>query len=381
MTAPKDLKPKPARGNYIAEWYGHRVFPVVEASDSALHDQRLGRCPLLSRVLGTETQCKKTSANSKGVCSISSRTNGVRRDWAVCPIRAFDVELFENAARRLFVHNSDDEVLITAAPALDDAEQRASFLTKLQAGARGIVFFHEKAGGEIGVAATTRSPEVSFDVTLVEVLLQNGELSLGRYGVIEIQTMDFHGSYSHATTPLRKILAEAPETFFAHLQEDADRLGYGIETPNVANVFKRTFYQMMFKFQLAAHQHSAGCIFAIPRSVWESWQPFLGAPELVVDNDGEWSLQGVGIEGEQNPPAWIYVFDVEESAEAAPNRLKLWKVIATDAASLSHFALGMAPAAALAEGGSADRILTTLQNKLYKRLPLTVHGQASLFDT
>jgi hypothetical protein len=35
-------------------------------------------------------------------------------------------------------------------------------------------------------------------------------------------------------------------------------LSEGVEGPNIANVFKRTFYQMMFTFQLGHHERCAG---------------------------------------------------------------------------------------------------------------------------
>lgn len=39
-----------------------------------------------------------------------------------------------------------------------------------------------------------------------------------------------------------------------------------VEGPNITNVFKRTFYQMMFKFQLGHHEQCAGCVLAVPQS-------------------------------------------------------------------------------------------------------------------
>ena len=51
------------------------------------------------------------------------------------------------------------------------------------------------------------------------------------------------------------------------------------------------------------------------------------------------------------------------------NNVKLTKVIGTDAATLSYYALDVAPAAALEEGASADRILESIQFRLAKYLP------------
>ena len=142
-----------------------------------------------------------------------------------------------------------------------------------------------------------------------------------------------------------------------------------VEGPNIANVFKRTFYQMMFKFQIGAHGQSAGCIFAIPAAVWDSWQRHLGKPELVPHGDGTFRLARPEQENGEYPPSWIYVFDLDLSGEITPNNVKLVKVIGTDAVTLSHYALDIAPAAALEEGASADRILASIQFRLAKYLP------------
>jgi hypothetical protein len=53
----------------------------------------------------------------------------------------------------------------------------------------------------------------------------------------------------------------------------------------------------------------------------------------------------------------------------APNEIKLVKVIGTDAAALSHFALDVAPEAALEQGGSVDRLLDTIRGRLGQYLP------------
>jgi len=142
-----------------------------------------------------------------------------------------------------------------------------------------------------------------------------------------------------------------------------------VEGPNIANVFKRTFYQMMFKFQIGAHGKSAGCVFAIPRSVWDSWQRHLGKPDLVEHHDGTWRLAIPEKMSDECPPAWIYVFDVAESAQTSPNEIALWRVIGTDAEALGFYALELAPEAALDAGGSVDRLLETVRIRLRPYLP------------
>jgi hypothetical protein len=126
---------------------------------------------------------------------------------------------------------------------------------------------------------------------------------------------------------------------------------------------------MMFKFLIGAHESSSGCVFAIPKAVWDSWQRHLGAPEFVERGDGTYRLavsnEVLGVQ----PAAWIYVFDVDESETTSPNSLNLWRVIATDAEAMSHYALKVAPDAALEEGGAVDRLAATIRGRLAPFLP------------
>lgn len=362
-------QPKVA-GNHIAEWYGHRVYPVVAATPDALRDQHDSRCPFLSDATGQNKQCVK-AANSQGVCTVSSTDRVLgRQDWLVCPIRSLDTELVDNVARRLFGHDPSTEVAVVPAPVLGDSSSRAAFLAAVAAGRPAVTYFQTKLGGEITLAPTQRSPEFSFDCTMVEVLpTSDGGVQLGRYGVFEIQTMDYHGSYKHAVANLKDGLRLHPKDFLEELPKRPDWLSDRMEGPNISNVFKRTFYQMMFKFQVTAHPQSAGCVFAVPLPVWESWQRHLAAPALVARPDGTWQL------GESNPDvaaqakAWIYVLKVNVSQDESPNALVLEKVIATDAASMSHYALDLAPEAALETGGSADRLMATIRGRLRTVLP------------
>lgn len=357
--------------NHIAEWFGHRVYPIVSDSPQALVDQRAQRCPFISGVTGTAHECTKAS-NSRGVCTISASSNGLRQDWLVCPFRALDSTLLGDAAHRLFKPEPEDRVHIVPVTVLADSGRRTEFVERVGRGEPTVVYFQNKLGGEISVSATNRSPEMSFDATMVELLPGEFGPRLGRYGIFEIQTMDFHGSYSHAVRNLvdaqRLHGTDFATAVTTHPEWPADR----IEGPNIANVFKRTFYQMMFKFQIGAHESSAGCVFAIPRAVWDSWQRHLGAPELVPRGDGTWRLASASGLADR-PSAWLYVFDLDVSDAASPNRINLWRVIATDAPSLSHYALNVAPDAALAQGGAVDKIATTIRARLLPYLPELVN--------
>ena len=88
-------------GNFVSEWFGHRLYPDVVANERSRSDQSDQRCPFLSEATGTTRQCVKRDA-SKGVCTINSASNGTRQDWLVCPYRALNRDLIARAVQRMF---------------------------------------------------------------------------------------------------------------------------------------------------------------------------------------------------------------------------------------------------------------------------------------
>jgi hypothetical protein len=310
--------------------------------------------------------------NSQGVCTISAESNGTRQDWLVCPYRALDPLLLEAMVKRLYDVDAPQPINIRPAVALANEALRADFLTALRTTppTRCFVYFQDKLGGEISLPRTTASPELSFDITVIELLpdTTDGEIvTTGRYGVIELQTTDTHGSYRHAVEALRGALNLHPRDFPQQLANNPEWAGRRVEGPNIANVFKRTFYQVAFKFQVTKRDTSVGCVLALPRPVWDSWQPFLGAPELHQHSDGTWRLLD---DNQADPADWIYVFDIGEHPEddGGPAPVSIDLVIGTDAATLSRAALDVAPAKAV-EHGEEDAVLTALRRRLRLYVP------------
>lgn len=350
-------------GNFVSEWFGHRIYPSIADSRRALNDQQRERCPFLSEITETEQACIK-SESSRGVCTISSASNGVRQDWLVCPYRAIDVEIFSTGARRLFGLDAGTECLVVAAPSLAQGTVRKRVLAKLESHGSVIAFLQARIGGEISLSATDRSPELSFDTTLVQLARSaDGDCIANRYAFLEIQTMDFHGTYRNAVKNLKDALRLHRSEFSRTVGENQQWLSDRIEGPNIANVFKRTFYQIMLKFQIGAHSSCSGAAIAIPASVWDSWQRHLGRPELRRLPDGI-LLMNRGEPDSSSRKSWIYVFDVIEGSSPTPNRLVIKQTIATDVESLAHYAFTVAPEAAIEQSGSFDHLLATVRQRL-----------------
>jgi hypothetical protein len=359
---------KEALGNFVSEWFGHRIYPAVRSSAASITDQRKERCPFLSKATNEERACIKAPA-SRGVCTINTLASGVRQDWLVCPYRALDQEIVISAVRQLFQIGPTAEPFACSAVSVARQEVRDDLLARLKKQQPAFIYFDAKTSGELSIPPTDQSPEFAFDVTIVELTLRAGNAHIGRFGILEIQTMDFHGSYRAAVRNLRDGLRLHPTNFATTVRDNPQWLGEDIEGPNIANVFKRTFYQMMFKFQLGQHGLCVGCLLALPEAVWDSWQRHLGAPLLTAESDGSFSLLAPDQKRAAKPPAWIYVFAPDATATISPSPINVSKIIATDVAAMSHWALEVAPRAALANIDSSTGMLSLLARRLKKLWP------------
>jgi hypothetical protein len=268
-----------------------------------------------------------------------------------------------------------DSVLIRPVVVLDNEHGRAELFGGIRSGVRTFVYFQDKLGGEIGLSKTAASPELSFDITVAELLPSpfigsNGDsfpIIIGKYAVIELQTTDTHGSYGHAVKALTSALDLHGDHFSEQLAGNPEWAGRKIEGPNISNVFKRTFYQIAFKFQVTRQDTSVGCALALPRPVWDSWQPFLGAPELHELPDGTWRLMD---DRTVQPRDWIYVFDIdtEPGVSGEPAQVRVDLVIGTDAATLSRAAFDVAPAKAVAHGREHDVVAEAITRRIRRYL-------------
>lgn len=355
--------------NSVSEWFGHRVCPTVAADTSAQTAQKKGICPFLTTAFGTQSPqlCVK-QANSRGVCTVSSDSNGARQDWVVCPYRTIDSPIFLHSTHRLFALARDAEVLLVPAPALRDKNRRDTVNRHLKSGKPAFVFFMDKLGGEIDLPGSKCSPKFKLDATIVELLAPGAAMpEIGRYAVVEIQTMDFHGSYKHATTSLTNALRLHPENFAKQLRENPHWASEEIEGPNISNVFKRTIYQILFKLRLGLQPECSGCVLALPQAVWDSWQPHLGAPKFVKLADQTWTLAGHPVPAKQ--PGWLSVFDIDAQSKKSPNPIVVRQEIRLDVEMLSKLAFEVAPEEAMKHIGGDVGLKSLIQRRMAEFWP------------
>jgi DNA modification methylase len=362
MTEKKGDEQDRGKGNFISEWFGQRIYPVVRADVNAITGKKSEHCPFLTAILRQQTRCVKNE-NSLGVCTISSNSNGVRQDWLACPYRVIDSRIVRRSCQLIF-GLGDAEINPLPASLLRDNKVRDELGQMLRSGATAYVFFQDKLGGEISVIGTAQSPEISFDVTLAELKFESGEFKVTRYGALELQTMDFHGSYAHAVRNLRDALRLHRDGFPEALSQDQQWASEKIEGPNIANVFKRTFYQIMVKFQLSGQGAAAGTVLALPKAVWESWQPFLGRPEVASGNGDVDVMKSHGGDPPSEHNAYICVFDLDAHHKEPISPVKVERFIKLSADTLAYYAFKVAPQAMLTSIQSTDSILTRIRARL-----------------
>jgi hypothetical protein len=287
-----------------------------------------------------------------------------------CPYRVISSDLVRVACARIFGKKGEEVAQPIPATLLSIASDRDRFKAEVSEKGVGFVFFQAKLGGEISLISSPRSPEISFDVTLVEVLPDGGGFKLGRYGIFEIQTMDFHGSYKAAVGNLRDALRLHRAGFPDSLKANMEWASEGVEGPNIANVFKRTFYQILLKFQLSGKGAAAGTVLAIPQAVWDSWQPFLGAPELLKVDDSTYRIKPIdGFPSSPESNAYICVFDLDSGADAPVSPLHVKAFIRVDAEELSHHAFKTVPSGMLKSLSESDSILVRIKERLANYWP------------
>lgn len=349
------------KGHFVSEWFGQRIYPEVRLDVSAITGKNAGKCPFLSSILKTCTNCVKNE-NSTGVCTISGNSNGPRQDWLACPYRVIDSELVERSCSIIFGLTENRKPLPVSI--LTHEGELEKFKLEVKDRGTGYLFFQDKLGGEISVIGTAKSPEMAFDITLVEVSFAGESFEVTRYGILEIQTMDFHGTYKHAVANLRDALRLHTKGFANALQANPEWAGKNVEGPNIANVFKRTFYQIMLKFKLSGQGAAAGTVLALPRSVWNSWQPFLAAPEIENESDGIKRFKISASKKEKPLNSFICLFDLDGHQNTPISPVQIHHFIRVSPDQLAHHAFTEVPNSMLTALASNDSVLSRIKTRL-----------------
>lgn len=374
---------KATNGNFIAEWFGHRVWSVVDASDTAVRNQSGCVCPFLSNATATVRRCIKAAKGMDeptGVCTISSDSNGARQDWLACPIRTLDADftLIVAAIRTTYQLAHGVEILVLPVTVLHLKEKRAAIAERLERDGRVFLFSANKIGGEVDLPETETSPGGKVDVSVIEVLkiqaLTGEPEAFGQHMIFEIQTADFHGSPLHAVRKLRQVLPTASvANYHATLQADPSIAGEDVEGPNKANIFKRTVYQMILKIQLAEHRDCAGFVMVLPLPVWDSWLRHLGNPKMrQIEGNLVQMLTPADEDTAVLTPAraWIFVFDIDREVTESPQPLKVVQRIATTSTALVHYAFDTAAKEAMKQG-----VVENFRDVLKQRVEKGWHGR------
>lgn len=356
----------PPKGNFISEWFGQRIFPEVRLDDNAISGTNWGICPFLSGIKRVRTKCIKNE-NAFGVCTINSVGIDARRDWLVCPYRVIDSELVKNGCETIF--GSSRSISPIPVSILNEKNGLALLEESLEKNRRAFVFFQDKLGGEISISATPASPEIAFDVTVVEITRAQGVLKVGRFGFIEIQTMDFHGSYKYAVSNLRDAHRLHKKGFPKALAQNTTWMSQGVEGPNIANVFKRTFYQTLLKFELSKEGAGAGTVLAVPQAVWDSWQPFLGRPNVEYVRGVESQIKGSDNKSYHGTNAWIFLFELDAKSAGSISPVKITAKIRVSATDLIEHAFVNVPKNMLQWARTNDALLQRIRSRIQKALP------------
>jgi hypothetical protein len=365
-------------GNFVAEWFGHRVWQALDESTTAWKNHSGRLCPFLTTATESQTLCIKRArgwTEPYGVCTISSDSNGVRQDWIACPYRTLDhrFTLLASAVKSAYDIQETTGILLLPLTVLHRPDQRRRILKAFQTGVRVFLFSSQKLGGEIDLPETEASPGAAVDMSVIEVTETDDHgtpSDFGNHLFYEIQTSDFHGSPLHAAALLRDACPkDGPRKgYYDKLKSSIEICGTGVEGPNKANIFKRTIYQMIFKIELTRAPQCSGFAIILPVPVWESWLRHLGRPQLVQGGDDPRYValrapQEMEETSGERARATVYVFDIDRESNETPSPLKVIQEVSISAGSLSYHAFELASNEAISRG-----VVTSFRKSFMERV-------------
>ena len=120
----------------------------------------------------------------------------------------------------------------------------------------------------------------------------------------------------------------------------------------------------MLKFKLSGQGAAAGTVLALPRSVWDSWQPFLGAPQLEDEAPGVKRFKIANGEKTEDLNSFICVFDLDSHHNAAISPVTIDHFVRVSPEQLAHHAFTEVPNHMLHAIQSSDAILSRIKTRL-----------------
>jgi hypothetical protein len=123
---------------------------------------------------------------------------------------------------------------------------------------------------------------------------------------------------------------------------------------------------MLLKFRLSgAGSAAAGTVLAIPQSVWDSWQPFLGGPSWDDDGTGVMRLRPTA-DAPDEPllNAYICVFDLDASSPDPIWPVNIRCFVRVSPERLAHHAFTEVPAHITRSIQAEDSVLSTITARL-----------------
>ena len=124
------------------------------------------------------------------------------------------------------------------------------------------------------------------------------------------------------------------------------------------------FYQTLLKFELSREGAAASTILALPQSVWESWQPFLGRPVIEHVDGLNYRIKGSDNDLYHGTNAWIFVFDLDETSRASISPLRITAKIRVSGTDLIEHAFVNVPKHMLHWATNEDALLQRIRSRI-----------------
>jgi len=267
--------------NSISEWFGYRIFPTVTDAEQAIRDQQDERCPFLAKRSGRHESASSRPTRAAYAPYPAKLTAAAR--LVVCPYRTADQpDPDGGGAPAVFSSHVRRNRCSYPPRRLPTARPKNESANRSMAGGGCSLYFMDKLGGEIDIPwkQTFGKVQTRHDASWRSLGL-GAEPPSADTAILEVQTMDFHGTYREATLSLTHALKLHPRDFASQLRANPNWASAGMESEHRQRYSSEPSTRYCSS---SAGNHSRLCRRhpALPGSVWESWQPHWGAPKTEI---------------------------------------------------------------------------------------------------